>query len=342
MKVSLDRIREITRGAAWIEEKDGLVHFHRFTAEQEAIYEPINEEFYIKAKGTAGVQMKFKTNSRKLGIAVRTEVSSTRRFFSVDVMVNGVTIGQLENYSDIPWPDVNVQHYNTIEYPLGDFSGEFELGDGEKTVTLCFPWAVVACLRELTLDDGATLEPVKAARKGIIFGDSITHGYDTLASANSYASMLALALDADARNKAIGAEVFFPPMAQAKDEGFDPDFITVAYGTNDWSLKTQDELRANCRAFYQALSENYPNAKIFAITPIWRADYQEYRAFGDFMLVEQYIRELTADLPNVICVRGFDFVPHDRALFADLFLHPTEAGFVPYFRNLYQAIAAHL
>lgn len=338
MKVSLEQIREITRGTAWIEEKDGLVHFHRFTAEQEAIYESVREGLYIKSKGSAGVQMVFRTDSRKLGLAVQTACSSTRKFFSVDVLVNGVLVGQLENYLDIPWPDVREKHYSEIDYPLGDFAGTFDLGSGEKTVTLCFPWSVITGLRELTLDDGATVQPVKAARKGIIFGDSITHGYDTRVSSQSYASMLALALDADARNKGIGAEVFFPPLARAKDEGFDPDFITVAYGTNDWSLKTQDEFRKNCRDFYAALSENYPNAKIFAITPTWRADYQDDRTFGDFMLVEQYIRELTEDLPNVICIRGFEMVPQDVELFGDRYLHPNEAGFEHYFRNLYKAI----
>ena len=175
-----------------------------------------------------------------------------------------------------------------------------------------------------------------------LLGDSITHGYDTRRALGAYSALLTQALDADARNKGIGGEEFFPALAQVKDEGFDPDIITVAYGTNDWSHKTQEKFRENCRGFYKALSENYPNAKIFALTPIWRDDCRDYREFGNFDLTETFIRELTADLPNVICIRGFDLVPHDISLYADAFLHPNEAGFEIYFRNLYKEMEAYL
>ena len=33
------------------------------------------------------------------------------------------------------------------------------------------------------------------------------------------------------------------------------------------------EFEKKCKEFYVTLSKNYPDSKIFAITPIWRKDY---------------------------------------------------------------------
>lgn len=149
-------------------------------------------------------------------------------------------------------------------------------------------------------------------------------------------------LSAEEYCKAIGGEFFNPDLALAY-EPIEPDYITVAYGTNDWSKKTREYFTENCKKFYEILSEKYPKAKIFAITPIWRADINdEGKGFGDFSFVDSYIREVTRDLKNVVCIRGIDLVPHDRALFADFYLHPTDKGFDHYFKNLKKAILPHI
>ena len=50
------------------------------------------------------------------------------------------------------------------------------------------------------------------------------------------------------------------------------------------------------------------------------------------------IREVTAELKNVKVISGFDLVGHDKKLFADLRLHPNDAGFNQYFDNLSKKI----
>lgn len=44
-----------------------------------------------------------------------------------------------------------------------------------------------------------------------------------------------------------------------------------------------------CHGFYDALAKNYPNAKIFALTPIWRKDLSKETDFGDFCKVKKDI-----------------------------------------------------
>ena len=55
--------------------------------------------------------------------------------------------------------------------------------------------------------------------------------------------------DAEEYNKAIGGDVFFPSLAATRED-FEPDYITVAYGTNDWSKCPREALEENCKNFY--------------------------------------------------------------------------------------------
>ena len=179
----------------------------------------------------------------------------------------------------------------------GVFGGSYPLGEGYKTVQIYFPWSAASTLRFLALDDGASISPVLRPNRMLIFGDSITQGYDALYPSHSYASVLADALNADARNKGIGGEKFFPALLD-EPEDFEPDYITVAYGTNDWAGRTAEELEHNLREFYHRLSALYPKARIFAVTPIWRKNEFEQKPAGAFAHVAELIEDTAAELPK--------------------------------------------
>ncbi len=335
MKLNTEQIRTITHGAEYVTETDeGRVKFHRFTAEQEQVYKECgNADFFQKTFSTAGVQLVFRTDSETLFLKVKTEKSSSRTFFSHDVLVNGKRIGSLDNFSDRPLP----QNYINASFPMGVFSKQFDIGAGEKEVRILFPFSVVSEVEELSLSEGATVEPLKPEKRIVFFGDSITHGYDAVHVENRYAAKVASALHAEEFNKGIGGEFFYPPLAEAK-EPFEPDYIVVAYGTNDWSQRSRERFEENCPKFYAALARNYPNSKIFALTPIWRKDHLEHRDFGSFFDVEKIIRSIAEKHENIICISGWDFVPKDEKYFSDLRLHPNDAGFAFYADNLVKAI----
>ena len=329
MKLNIDEIRKITLGAVRIEEQDGYIRFYRFTSEQESLYKERSDDFYAKTFATAGVKLLFKTDSKSLFIKGRVESASSRKYYSFDVFVNGKPIEYIDNICG----EKMEKDYTKKELPLGDFSKKVELGDGEKTVLVYFPWSVTAKISTIELDDGAFIKPQVPKKRLLALGDSITQGYDAIRPSEHYAVKLSEKLDAQLVNKGIGGEVFFPELAKSKED-FIPDYITVAYGTNDWSKLDEKTFLKNCREFYEALSQNYPSSKIFAITPIWRKDCGEIKAFGDFSKVEKNIREAVKTLKNVTVISGFDFVPHDESFFADLRLHPDDCGFGHYFNNL--------
>lgn len=336
MKLNLSQIKEVTLGASGIEEIDNGVHFFRFTKEQEELYRnrhlynKHSHDPYTKTFSTSGVQMRFRTDSKSLFLNVDVEKGSTRSYFSIEVFVNGERIDAIKNFSE----EELFGDFTKWKFPLGSFSKDFDLGEGEKEVRIYFPWSVKAILKDFVLEDGSFITPVKPKKQLLCFGDSISHGYDVLYPSNKYLTKLADVLDAEEHNKAIGGEVYFPELAKTK-EFFEPDYIIVEYGSNDWSKCTREEMTHNCRKFLCNVSNNYPQARIFVTTPIWRKDMHKETPFGDdFMRVGEIIKEQAAGIENLSVIWGFEFVPQDESLFSDLRLHPSDKGYEYFLENL--------
>ena len=232
-------------------------------------------------------------------------------------------------------------HYDEASTESGPYNGIFCLGDGTKTVRIVFPWSVSLGLQELSLEGGSLLAPVKKSKKLLIYGDSITQGACSLYPSQTYTALLAQWLNAEAASKAVGSEFYYPELAEIKQRVC-PDYITVAYGINDWYHLSREEFADRCRRFWSAICRNYPAAKKFALTPIYYlADCGE-RPFGPLEDVAALIRKITAEFPNVTVIDCMDFVSRDTADFGDLYVHPNHIGFQKYFKNLKQAMIPHL
>lgn len=331
MRLSLEEIKGITSGAVQVVEESDGIHFHRFTQAQEELYRNEKPQFYHKCLGCAGIRLEFQTNSSSLSLKIHVGPGSSRTMFSLDVVVDGRDVGNICNYIYEELPE----KYSVVDYPLGEYEKTFSLGEGEKKVCIYLPWSVNSVIEELCLDDGAYIRPVKREKKVLVFGDSITQGYDALRSFHRYGAQMADAFGWEEVNKAIGGEQFFPALAEKKDD-FTPDYIMVAYGTNDWAHSSRKTIGENCLGFFKGLRKNYPDTPIVVITPIWRIEYNEHRSFGPFQEVDGFIREVLSEFDNITIIRGYDFVPHDVAYFADRRVHPNDKGFAHYFEHLHK------
>ena len=260
------------------------------------------------------------------------ELSTTRNYFAVDVCVNNELIGSIDNYCDVELE----RDYTKMEFPLGEYKKEISLGDGEKEVCVYFPWSAKVMLKEISVDDDCYIIPVKPQKILLAYGDSITHGYDSLHPSNKYITKLAEFLDAEEINKAIGGEKFFPPLSEIKND-IKPDYVTVAYGSNDWGYENREEFVNKVRKFFLNISANYPDAKIFAITPVWRADITDEN-YDSFRNIEKDIINAVENIKNVSIISGFDLVPENEDYYADLFLHPNDEGFKYYAENIIKKI----
>lgn len=341
MKLTLEQMQSITLGAHRVALEEGKLRFHRFTEEEERFYQhrddTLGRSFLFRCKAPAGMRLSFLTDSRTLKIAATVGVATSRSYFSFDVFEDGAPVGYLDNFGEEKF----LGNFTEVALPLGTFEKTFSLREGESRVSVYLPWSVVIEDMTLELDDGATLTPVRPEKKYLVYGDSITQGYDALRPSHRYAARLSDLFGAEEINKANGGEIFVPPLAAMKVD-FAPDYITVAYGTNDWSTTDGESFLRDAKRFYSTLSSYYPEAKIFAITPIWRANFEEEKPFGTFAEVEARIREATKGLPNVTVLSSFELVGHDMNLFADLRLHPRDEGFDEYFENLSKKIGEYI
>lgn len=338
-RLTREQMQDIVFGAVYMTEEEGGFRIHRFTAEQEELYrtQGRKSDFYKKCFSLAGVTLRFKTDSEILCLAGTLRSTLAPVLYSFDVFVDGRLLGYIDNSDDI-------ERLKKDEVGLAEgeaFHKAIALPAGMKTVTVFCPYITAIGLLRVMLGDGATVEAARPPKTLLMFGDSITHGYSACRPSARYASLLSERIGAAEYNKGIGGEIFFPPLAETKDD-LDPDYITVAYGTNDWSVGSEEDFAVRCRAFYTSVSRNYPNAQIFALAPIWRADIERPRAFGDFARVSLDIQEIVKDLPNVQFIEGYDLVPEDPELYADLHLHPNDAGFAYYAERLYQKLKPFL
>ena len=324
MKLTAEQLRTVAGGAVLVtQEKDG-VHFERFTEAERAAYAD-NAGHITKTHATAGVRLEFMTDSRTLALCANVGHGCSRLWFSFEVFVNGGKIGELGNG-------------DTERF--GRFKGTFTLGEGMKRVCVYFPWSASVAVKELSLDRGSVFVPVTRKFTLVTYGDSITQGYDARYPSQTYVSRLADALGADVYNKGIGGDLFRPALAAA-DCGVTPDVIAVAYGTNDWACGNREVFERDCRVFLETLSQRYPKAQLFAITPVWRADCRADEGWR-FEQMTAYIQSVAAELPNVTAVDGWRLVPHDTAYFADAFLHPSDEGFARYAENLLCRLLEHV
>ena len=325
MKLTLQDMRRITHGALDVREQDGYFCFTRFTDRQQAHYDAVKPDFGVKAHATSGVRLEFITNSTDFRFDYHSNIASSREFYYFDVFVDGVM----------------VQHAGHDNIREAVSSVKVKMDGGTHRVAVYLPCLACARVKNVTLDDGAVLEPVVKARRMICYGDSITQGYDARYSSQTYPNQIADKLGAEMLDQGIGGEIFRPELIDP-DMDFAPDIITVAYGTNDWSGQEHDSMVEKANAFYAKLRATYPTAKIFAITPIWRADDDRVTKVGTFAEGVQIVKDAAGAQEGIVIVDGDKMVPHLRDVMADKYLHPNDYGFKFYANALYAAMKPHL
>ena len=336
MTLNLAQIRAVTCGAEHVEQRPEGIWFQRMTDQQLEVYREPNPGFYEKALTTSGVRLSFITDSPSMDLDISIVKVMGRSYGTVEVFCNGEALENINNYSHMELP----QDYAALPFPNVRKKVSYNLGAGQKKVEILFPRTAGVYLHELTLADGATLIPEKPGKKLLVYGDSITQGFDCLRPSSHCVYRLAAALGAEEFNKGIGGERHVPTLV-ACAEPFTPDYILVAYGTNDWVYETPESLEEKCSALYQILAQKYPNVPVITITPIWRSNIISFAPnvkFESFQQVEDTILRITAQYSNVTVVKGFDLVPHDKSYFADWGLHPNDQGFLHYSENLLSAL----
>lgn len=207
----------------------------------------------------------------------------------------------------------------------------------DKVVKLYFPNLSEVVLHDLELENASYCEAMKNRHTLLVFGDSITQGYDAVHPGFSYTNILAGDLDLEVFNKAIGGDTFRPEVIDP-EEKISPDAILVAYGTNDWSTMPHEHLKNTSEEFFRKLAGTYPAVPVYVILPIWRKDCDRITQAGTFPEARETIRLAASMDPAFTCIDGLELLPHVTSFYSDGYLHPNDHGFCCMAKKLLEKI----
>ena len=329
MILTIEELKDLVTGAVELEMRDGMFRFCRFSADQAEKYLTVknNEDFFNKTAATAGVRLECVTDATAVSFDFYARRCSSRKFCAFDVYLD----------------DVLVRHVGADNLESGEWSGHFhtELPQGEHKFSLYFPNLFGMQISAPELENATKVEAVDYRYKMLCFGDSITQGYDSVYPSLSYVNRMATVLGASVVDKGIGGDRFFPALTEV-DDGYTPDLVTVAYGTNDWCGSPREEFETNLRGFMKGLSLRYADAKVFIVTPIWRGNWEDpTKKAGSFLQVAAEIRA-EAEKYGFTVIDGMKLMPHDPTFFMPDVLHPNDIGMLWYGEQLAREIQKSL
>ncbi len=323
MILTYSQIKEITVGALdVIQDENGKITFKRFTEEQSEYYRTHNEGYHLRSKANSGIRFSFTTDASSLSIDYEMIRGSSANWFQLDIVCDGAIIKHIDTRTEEDHCE------GTLECPLPE---------GEHLINVHLPNLAIFVLKKLELTDAGVLAPYTPKGPKILFlGDSITYGASSFYPSLSYTARLTAMTDALTLNQGIGGEIFRADILDPKLP-FDPDIITIAFGTNDWSCaRNNPELRiSRADAYFKKLKSIFPNAKIVYISPLWRGLSEE--EYLTFLPARKEFEALARSL-DITVVDGLTLVPHLPEFFQDKHLHPNENGFSLYAENLAVAL----
>lgn len=329
MILSKKQIESITLGYyKAVTDENGKLRFNRMTDRTQKAFSLENENYFKRAWSTAGVRMDFITDSDTFKMRVSdVKAASSRKFFYFDMYING------ELYI----------HTGKNDYSLEDACDLRAYLDGnENRIQIFFPFSVNPAIESVELSDGAKITPVSPDLRAVCYGDSITNGYDARFPSQSYINRMARLLNCEVFNQAIGGAQFNARIVDNPKE-FDPDFITVSYGTNDWAHReSKESLKKAAEDFFSAVYVRWRNIPVFVILPVWRGNADEIKPSGGFKECRSIIAKAAGEYKDFYVIDDMDLVPHAAELFSPDILHPNDDGFAVYGKRVGKFISEKL
>lgn len=281
----------------------------RMTAKLLDFYRRASDAWFIRARCSAGVRLKFRTAAGKLAMKVGFG-PFCRDFFGFDVSCAG-----------------NLVRHFTQDHSGESFAFETALpGRGPRVVTVAFPWQTECTITAFQLDDASLVEPVAYPRQPMVFiGDSITQGFVVSSPGDSYAARTARCLGRDSVNLAVGGMVMLGEAVEGA-LAYDWDTAVLAYGVNDCSKHRElKDFRADSMRSLQALCSR-AGAKVFVIAPLpWPGCPAEHPAELALPRYREILAECVANFPQATLINGLELLENDPQYFADG-VHPNREG----------------
>ena len=311
MILTNEELKNIYFGAYEFEETaDGYLQAFQYSKEQVEYFKGAFEMWYERCTASSAKTLEFTTSATKLSLEYKFIWKCSLDSF--ELMVDGLI-------TDIAYVK-DIADEGTIEW---------NLPEGEKDVVIYLPSDATVLVRNFTID--ADVKRAVKNEKVLWLGDSITQGYGPLRSSHTYVSVANRLLNYDILNQGIGGYIY-DKNSLMKMDGYTPDKIIVALGTNQYG----DETMTAVEEYYERLIGIYGNEiTILCITPLWRGDSVE--GIPTLMAYCEKIKKIVSQYKNIRVIEGMKLVPHLPEYFLDN-LHPNCLGCEWYGRNLVKEI----
>ena len=310
-KTQIDKI--IHNVISYDYDKNGSLHFRRFTKTQIESYGEQSADWLIRANASASVSFDFISDSEYIALKFDLYPASSQNFASFDLYVDNIF-----------WQHKRFENYNFNLL-------SFDLPKGEHRITLYFPWAANCVIKEVHLTDGASVKKIIKKAKTLFLGDSISQGYITEFPSLTYVNQVARDCDIEVVNQGVGGYYFDVNSIDESLGSCQPNSIVIAYGTNDYSrYDNEKDFETAVSKYIHKLNNLFPNVKKLAVLPIFRNDSnnnvrEKYRNYtlDDARKILTSIYE-KYDSVVVLKETGIPRIPN---VYASDYLHPNELGF---------------
>lgn len=285
----------------------------RFSHERMAAYAEYNETAAIKIPYygcTAGVRMDFYTDADTVSF----------HYYVTDGFFDGKTEYATDTFNIFENGEYQSSQ-NVVKGVAGDVIYSRKSTEAESRITIVFPNYHGVSLSMFDLGNTRPVEDYD--HKILFFGDSISQGLFADRPADAFTHQTATALNADYMNLAVGGEIF---RSEALDEeiNFDPTYIVVALGTNDYyGGITVDNVKANAYNYLNAVKKLYPGIPVTVISP-----------FGNFSPQYNEAIESAAQMTECHYVDGSTLISRNLSSWYPDMVHPSSAGFAEITANL--------
>ena len=292
------------------EMEDGWLQAFQYTEAQMEYFRSAFDFWYDRCMATTAKTLEMTTNARTVSFEYRIIWEGSQDSFELAVD-NQIT--EIRYVKDLP--------------KEGKLT--WNLPDGEKNVVIYLPADATVLIRNCEVD--GSFSPARKNEKVLWLGDSITQGFGPLRSAQTYVSVANRLLNYDIINQGIGGYVY-DKKSLIKMDGYTPDKIIVALGTNQFGCETMQDVEE----YYETLISIYgTEIPILCVTPLWRGDVPD--GFPTLARFCENVKAIAGRYPNVKIIDGFKLVPHLPEYFLDN-LHPNQLGTETYGRNLVEEI----
>ena len=304
-------LRTVYFGAySFRETEDGYLQAFQYSQPQMDYFRAASDFWYDRCMASTAKTLEMTTDARSLSFEYRIIWEGSQDSF--ELAVDGL-ITDIRYVKDLP-----------KEGRL-----EWTLPAGTKGIIVYLPADATVLIRDFRID--GAYSPARKREKVLWLGDSITQGFGPLRSGQTYVSVANRILNYDILNQGIGGYVY-DRKSLMKMDGYTPDRIIVALGTNQFGSKTMTDVEE----YYEALTGLYGDRiPVLCISPLWRGDLPD--AIPVLVRFCENVKAIAGRYPNVTVVDGFTLVPHLPEYFLDN-LHPNALGAETYGRNLADAV----